>query len=153
MNIFILQLAASLLWLAVIAGAYQRIIDVPKWFANPPSSFEVIRQQSRKIALFTVPLLLLLTAAFAWALFLNSSVPRVRNYILASIVCFMTGKALSAAYFVKEIVAFSKTPVTAPKTPALVIRVKFWQRWTFLRDVLQVFAALLITLARASATA
>lgn len=153
MNIYFLQFAALLMWLAVLVGAYQRYFDMPKWFANPPASFEFLRRQSRSITLFWIPLSAISVLVFASALFLNRSLPVVVNYILASTACFALAKTLSAVYFVKEIVAFSKTPITAPKTPGLMIRVKFWRRWTVLRDVLQVLAALLITMARAIASA
>lgn len=60
MNHGVLLIALILIGLAVIVGAYQRIVEMPKWFANPPASFDLIRKQSKNARIFWI----LLTALF-----------------------------------------------------------------------------------------
>ena len=147
MNDTILLVAAILMWVAVIAGTYQRIFQMPKWFENPPASFERIRQQSKTAKLFWIPLSALFMISLVISLILNWEYTIVRNYILASMACFGLTGALSGLYFVKEVLAFSSMPVDAPKTSELIERTKFWLRWTTIRDLLQLLAAIFVTAA------
>jgi hypothetical protein len=142
-----LYIAMVLMWIAVLVGLYQRIFEMPKWFANPPASFELIRKQSKRARSFWIPFSVLFLVAVFMALILNWENADIRLHIFGAIVCFgMTG-ALSATYFVKEIIAFTKIPPDALRTPELMDRVKFWLRWTTVRDVLQVFAAIFLSVA------
>jgi len=146
MNGIILLLSVIVIWIAVVAGTYQRIFRMPKWFEDPPVSFERIRRQSKSAKLFWIPLSLLFIISLLISLVLNWEHPVVRNYIFASIACFGLTGVLSGSYFVKEVLAFSAMPVTAPKTPELIARTKFWLRWTTIRDVLQLLAAVFVTI-------
>ena len=147
MNHILLLAAMVLMWVAVIVGTYLRIFEMPKWFANPPVSFELIRKQSKGAKTFWIPLSALFMISVCTSLILNWQLPDVRNYLIGAIGCFgMTG-ALSGIYFVKEVIAFSKIPVNAPATPELLGRIKFWLRWTTVRDVLQFLAAIFVTIA------
>lgn len=56
MNQIMLLVAMILMWIAFVAGTYQRIFKMPKWFAHPPASFELIRKQSKKARIFWIPL-------------------------------------------------------------------------------------------------
>jgi len=147
MNETLLLIAVIAMWIAVVVGTYQRLFEMPKWFANPPASFELIRRQSKKARIFWIPLSALFMICACTALILNWDLAPVRNYILVSIACFGLTGALSGMYFVKEVIAFTKIPLTAPQTPELLQRVKFWLRWTTVRDILQFFAAIFITVA------
>jgi len=147
MAVTMLYIAMVLMWIAVLAGLYQRIFEMPKWFANPPASFELIRKQSKRARSFWIPLSVLFLVAVFIALILNWENAGIRLHIFGAIVCFgMTG-ALSVVYFVKEIIAFTKIPPDEAQTPELMNRVKFWLRWTTVRDVLQMFAALFLSVA------
>jgi hypothetical protein len=147
MTVTILYIAMVLMWIAVLVGLYQRIFEMPKWFANPPASFELIRKQSKRARSFWIPLSVLFLVAVFIALILNWKNADIRLHIFGAIVCFGMAGALSAVYFVKEIIAFTKIPPDEPQTPDLMSRVKFWLRWTTVRDVLQVFAALFLSVA------
>ena len=147
MNEIILLAAVILMWVAVIAGTYQRIFQMPKWFENPPASFERIRKQSKTAKMFWIPLSALFMISLIISLILNWENTIARNYILASMGCFGLTGALSGLYFVKEVLAFSSMPVDAPKTPELLGRTKFWLRWTTARDILQLLAAIFATAA------
>jgi hypothetical protein len=145
-HIFLL-VAMVLSWIAVIAGTYQRIFEMPKWFANPPLSFELIRQQSRNSRRFWIPLSTLFMISVFTSLVLNWQLSLVRSHLIMAIVSFGLAGALSGIYFIKEIIAFTKIPVDAPSTPELLGRVKFWLKWTSLRDILQFLTATFITIA------
>jgi hypothetical protein len=147
MNVTILLIASVLTWIAVIVGLYQRIFLMPKWFENPPSSFELIRKQSRSARLFWIPLSALIMISLITALILNWENYGVRIHIFGSLVCFGLTGALSGIYFVKEVLNFSKMPVDAPQTPDLIRRTKFWLKLTMVRDVLQILAAGFVTIA------
>lgn len=147
MNEIILLAAVILMWIAVVAGTYQRIFKMPKWFEDPPASFERIRKQSKTAKMFWIPLSALFMISLIVSLVLNWEYSIVRNYIIASMACFGLTGALSGLYFVKEVLAFSSMPVDAPKTPELIRRTKFWLKWTTARDLLQLLAAIFVTAA------
>jgi hypothetical protein len=147
MNQTILLVAVILMWVAVVAGTYQRIFQMPKWFDNPPASFERIRRQSKKAKLFWIPLSILFMISMVTSLILNWEYLLTRNYIFASLGCFGLTGILSGLYFVKEVLAFSSMPVDAPTTPELLERTKFWLKWTTVRDLLQLLAAIFVTIA------
>jgi hypothetical protein len=147
MNHTILLVAMILMWIAVIVGTYQRIFQMPKWFSNPPASFELIRRQSKKARTFWIPLSVLFMISVCTSVILNWQNFGVRIHILAGLGCFVLTGILSGVYFVKEVIAFSKMPADAPQTPELLQRTRFWLRWTTTRDILQLFAAIFLTIA------
>lgn len=110
MNKSILLLAMILIWIVVIAGTYQRIFEMPKWFANPPASFDLIRKHGKKARAFWIPLSVLFIISVCTSLILNWESINARTHIMGSIVCFGLTGALSGIYFVKEVIAFSKIP-------------------------------------------
>ena len=142
-----LLITMVLIWIAFIVGLYQRIFQMPKWFANPPSSFELIRKQSKTARAFWLPLSALLMVSLIGALILNWQSTNSRTHLFGALACFGLTGALSGIYFVREIIAFTKIPVDAPQTPELLRRTRLWLRWTSIRDVLQLFAALFVTIA------
>lgn len=147
MNITVLLIAAILIWMVVIAGTYQRIFQMPKWFANPPASFELMRKQSRNARIFWIPLSVLFIISAVIALILNWKYTDTRIHIIGGLICFALTGILSGLYFVKEIIAFTKISAEASATPDLLRRIKFWLRWTTIRDVLQFFAAMFLSIA------
>ena len=147
MNVTILLIAMILIWIAVIVGIWQRIFQMPKWFSNPPTSFELIRKQSKKAKLFWIPLSALFMISACTALVLNWQYSDTRMHIIGALICFALTGILSGIYFVKEVLAFSRMPVDVPQTPELLRRTMRWLKWTTVRDVLQVFAALFLSIA------
>jgi hypothetical protein len=147
MNHIFLLIAMLLMWIAVVVGLYQRIIEMPKWFANPPVSFELIRKQSKRSGTFWLPLSALIMISLIGALILNWQSSDVRNHIFGALACFGLTGALSGMYFVKEVIAFTRIPADASQTTELLRRTKLWLRWTGVRDVLQILAALFVTIA------
>jgi hypothetical protein len=147
MNHTVLLIAMILMWIAVIVGIYQRIFEMPKWFSNPPASFELIRGQSKKARTFWIPLSIVTIISICAAAVLYWKDFDLRIHILGALGCFVLTGILSAGFFVKEIIAFTKMPPDAPSTPELLHRTKFWLKWTTIRDILQLFGAIFLTIA------
>ena len=147
MNEVVLLLATILMWIAAIFGTWQRIFQMPGWFANPPASFELMRRQSRQAKRSWIPLSVLLTATICASLLVNWEFEEVRNHILTALACYITTGLLSGIYFAREIQAFSAMPVTDLQTPQLMKRTRKWLRWTTVRDILQWLAAISLTMA------
>jgi hypothetical protein len=145
MNHTLLLLSAILAWIAVLVGTYQRVFEMPKWFADPPASFELIRRQAKTARMFWIPLSALFMICVCTALVMNWSDEKARWHVMAGIACFGLTGALSGMYFVKEVIAFTKIPVDAPRSEELTARTRTWLRWTTIRDVLQFLAAVFIT--------
>jgi hypothetical protein len=149
MNVTTLLIAMVLMWIAVLVGLYQRIFLMPKWFENPPASFERIRKQSKPAKTFWLPLSALFMISLISALILNWQNAAVRNYIFATFACFGLTGILSGMFFVKEVIAFTKIQADSPQTPELLRRTRFWLKWTTVRDALQILAAIFVTMAYA----
>jgi len=147
MNLMILLIAAVLMWVAALAGLYQRIFLVPKWFKNPPGSFELIRKQTESIRSFWVILSALSILVLSTALYLNWDWQDGRTHIIGAIICFALTGITGVAYFIREIMFFAKLPAHASLTPDLVRRMKVWLRWSPIRDFLLIFAAMFASIA------
>ncbi len=62
----------SIILLVIVArGCCEYFINMPKWFANPPASFEVIRQQAKGSARFWIPVQIIFLISFFTALISN----------------------------------------------------------------------------------
>lgn len=146
MTYSLLLSAMLLMWLAAIVGAWQRLFEMPKWFSNPPASFELIRDQ-RKARIFWIPLSVVFIAIVSMILATYGDDPEINSYLIKALFCFITSGILSMIYFSKEEAAFVRTPRDIAPSDDLRRRVKFWQRWTTVRDVLQLLAAIFVTAA------
>jgi len=135
------------MWIAVMAGLYQRIFLAPRWFKNPPASFELIRMQTGKARSFWIILSALSIVVLSAALYLNWEWDDGRTHIIGGIICFILTGILGISYFIREIVLFSRMPASAQLTPDLQKRIKRWLRWSPVRDLLLVFAALFVSIA------
>lgn len=144
MNIISLWAAIVFAVVIFIAGSYERIYRIPKWFQNPPQSFGLIAPQTKRSSRFWIPVQLLFTISFIVTLITNWKLPEVRPYLILSLVCFLTVGASSGVFFVKEILIFSKMPATTPATPQLRLRANRWLKWTTTRNVLQFISLVLL---------
>ncbi len=147
MNVLFLFIALMLVFTVVIIGTTQRIFQIPEWFSNPPVSFELLKSESKRVKSFWIPLSILFIVSACTSIILNWQYTDVRNYAIAGLACYAITRVLSAAYFVREIAAFSKMPADALPTRELLHRTKTWLRLTTTRDVLQLLAAIFITIA------
>lgn len=147
MNYDALIIAEILLAIIFIAGIYERVVNIPKWFSNPPYSFAYIREHAPKAQKFWIPLQILFFISFILAIVLNWGTPSTRNYMLLSAASYVLVIITTAAYFVKEIMAFSKMTDDTPVTPELLKRAKLWERWTTIRNALQLIGLIFLILA------
>ncbi|WP_420149246.1 hypothetical protein [Spirosoma sp.] len=134
-----LSLLAATIMLAIIfvAGLRERIVNIPRWFANPPASFDLIRQQAVNAPKFWIPVQLLFVITLVTAFITNWSDATVRNRLLISTGFFLLVIILTATYYVREIMAFQRIPATASVTPELLKRVNRWYQTTVIRNILQ----------------
>lgn len=139
--------AVILMWIALLVSIVQHIFQVPKWFADPPASFTLIRKQHRDSRMFWIPFNILFFLCISVSLIEDWDQYMARNYTLMGLASYLISWALSVMYFSKEILAFSVMSPDAPKTPELIWRTRTWLRWTTARDILQLFAAIFLTLA------
>jgi hypothetical protein len=139
--------ATFLLAVIFFAGIRERIVNIPKWFANPPASFDIIRQQAKGASRFWIPLQFLFLVALIGALITNWTQKGVRTLMLVGTALFLIAIVLTAAYFVREIMYFSKIPMDAPATPDLLKRARTWYKTTIIRNIFQGIALIFFILA------
>lgn len=147
MNTIALWTATILATLIFIAGSYERLFRMPKWFENPPRSFGLITQQTKSSSKFWIPLQILFLLSFITTLITNWTLPAVRFYLLFTLVSFLLVVIPTATYFVREILAFAKMPADTPATPDLLKRSKTWLTWTTSRNLLQLISLLTLIMA------
>lgn len=121
--------------------------NMPQWFADPPASFEILRQQTQKAQKRWIPIQLLFIASFITALITNWNLDTVRPYLITAGIAFLIIIISTAVYYAPEVIAFSKTPVDAPKTDKLLKRVSKWYRSSVVRNVFQLIVLILILIA------
>ena len=144
-----ITLIAVTLTLAVIflAGLRERLINIPRWFANPPSSFELIRQQAPAAMRFWIPVQIIFIVTLIAAFVVNWEIRDVRLMLIFGTAAFFVVIALTGIYYVKEIMAFSKMPPDAPVTDELLKRAHRWYSTTVSRNIIQGIALLFFILA------
>ncbi len=147
MNNVFLIIATILMGIIFLAGLYERFVNMPKWFSNPPASFSYIREHTPKAQKIHLPLQILFLVSFIIALFLNWDTAAIRTYMLIAIGSFILIIIITVPYFAKEIIAFMKTPEDAPATPELIKRAKHWEKWTTIRNVLQLISLVFLLIA------
>ena len=147
MSYIFLLLAAIFMGLIFLAGLYERLFNMPKWFSNPPASFSYIREHTSAAKKIHIPLQIMFLITFIIALILNWGNVSVRTLMLYSIGCFVLIIITTAAYFAREIIVFIKMPEDTPATPEIIKRAKLWERWTSLRNVLQLIGLILLIIA------
>ncbi len=120
-----------------IAGVRERVVNIPQWFADPPASFELIRKQAPAAARFWIPVQIVFLVALVFAFITNWKHHDVRLMMIFGTSAFLLVIVLTAAFYVKEVMAFSKMPVDAPLTEDLLKRANTWFRTTIIRNIIQ----------------
>ena len=150
MNNLFLITATLLMGIIFLAGLYERFVNMPKWFSNPPASFALIREHTPKARKIHIPLQILFLISFVIALIQNWEAGTIRTYMLLSIASFIIIIIITVKYFAKEIIVFTKIPEDAPSDPELIKRAEFWEKWTTVRNVLQLIGFIFLVLALTS---
>ena len=147
MNTAFLIIAMIFMAVIFIAGLYERFVNMPEWFSNPPASFALIREHTPKAKKIHIPLQILFLISFIIALILNWDAATVRTYMLFSIGFFILIVISTIIYFAKEIIYFSSTPQNAPATQELKNRAMKWEKSTTIRNVLQLLGVVFLIIA------
>lgn len=142
-----LWIATIMLAIIAIYGTYEYYYNMPKWFSDPPVSFEVIRKQTKSAQKIWIPLQLLFLISFVTALVSNWQVSTIRTYLIFAGIAYLIIIISTGAYFAREIIAFTKIPTNAPKTANLIKRANLWYQSSMIRNVLQFIALVLILIA------
>jgi hypothetical protein len=132
-----LLIATLTLGVIFIVGIRERIVNMPQWFADPPASFELIRKQAPPATRFWIPVQIIFLVALILAFITNWKYQEVRFMMILGTTAFLLVIVLTAAFYVKEIMAFSKMPVDAPVTEDLLKRANTWFRTTIIRNIIQ----------------
>lgn len=132
-----LVIATLMLGVIFVAGVRERVVNIPQWFADPPASFELIRKQAPAATRFWIPVQIIFLVALVLAFISNWKHHDVRLMMIFGTAAFLFVIVLTAAYYVKEVMAFSKMPVDAPITEDLLRRVNTWFRTTIIRNIIQ----------------
>jgi len=142
-----LLIATVTLGVIFIAGVRERIVNIPQWFANPPSSFELIRQQAPSAVRFWIPVQIVFVVSLILAFVSNWRHTDVRMMMIVGTAAFLVVIALTAAYFVKEVMEFSRMPADAPVTEELLKRANLWFQTTVVRNIIQGVALVFFVIA------
>ena len=142
-----LVIATLVLGVIFIAGVRERVVNIPQWFANPPASFELIRKQAPAAARFWIPVQIIFLVALVLAFITNWKHHDVRLMMFFGTAAFLLVIVLTAAFYVKEVMAFSKMPVDAPLTEDLLKRANTWFRTTIIRNIIQGLALVFFIIA------
>jgi hypothetical protein len=132
-----LLIATLTLGVIFIAGIRERVVNMPQWFADPPASFELIRKQAPAATRFWIPVQIIFLVALILAFISNWKYQEVRFMMILGTTAFLLVIVLTAAFYVKEVMAFSKMPVDAPVTEDLLKRANTWFRTTIIRNIIQ----------------
>lgn len=140
--------AVTIMLLIIIArGTFEYFLNMPKWFAAPPASFKVIREQAKGSAKFWIPVQILFLISYFAALISNWNTHAVKTYIIYAGLSYLIVIISTASYFVNEIMDFQKMPDNTLWTEKLQKRVDIWYNTTVIRNILQVVALVLIIVA------
>jgi len=128
-------------------GIYQHVVHIPRWFAAPPGSFEIVRQSASAEARFWIPVQATLAILLIVSLVLNWKEPAGRVPLLAAFVGYVVVWIATATYFAPGIIRFSRMTPDASWTSDHSARAQRWVVLSWSRPVVMIVANALILLA------
>src|SRR5262249_44244110 len=126
------------------AGIYQHVVHIPRWFAAPPGSFEIVHQSSSAEARFWIPVQATLAILLIVSLVLNWKEPSDRVPLVASSVGYVVIWIATADYFAPEIIRFSRMTPDAGWTSDPSARAQRWVVLSWSRPVVMIVAKVLL---------
>ena len=72
---------------------------------------------------------------------------RVRRLLLIGLASYIIMRVWSGLFFIPEMLAFQRVPVTSPPSPELSARVASWTYWSWFREALDIISFLCFLLA------
>lgn len=133
---------------ALGGGIYEHVVLMPLWSASPPASFAVIQPGTGvPLQTFWIPVHAGVTVFLPLSLFLTWRDGRVRRLLLIGLASYIVMRVWSGLFFIPEMLAFQRIPVTAPLLPELSARVASWTYWSWFREPLDIISFLCVLLA------
>jgi hypothetical protein len=128
---------------ALGGGFYEHIVLVPLWSASPPSSFSVIQPGTGvPLQTFWIPVHAGITIFALLSLFFTWKDRRIRRLLLIGLASYIVMRVWSGLFFIPEMLAFQRVPVTSPPSPELSARVASWIYWSWFREPLDIISFL-----------
>jgi hypothetical protein len=143
-NIFLVM--ASIAFITIIGAAiYEHAAVVPVWSMAPPVSLSMFQgKYGIQPANFWMPVHPITILLLAAALITNWKLPR-RKQILIVFGVYLLILAITATYFVPELLAITTSAYSAATSDDLTIRAGMWEKLSLLRlSVLLVLSGVLL---------
>lgn len=141
---YALILASFVFTVSVGVGIYEAITVMPAWFAKPPASFALIKEHSQVANNFWIPIQIATLIMLLTALVLNWNMPQRKFVILLALGGYALVWILSAAYFIREIMAFSSMPTTGTVSVEIIARGHRWLTLSWIRHAILIVADMLL---------
>lgn len=125
---------ASISFIIVIGGGtYEHLAIVPVWSEAAPASLTMFQgPYALKAQNFWIPIHPVTIASLAVALFLNWKTER-RKFILVTISGYLSVIAVTAVYFVPELLAITQTTFSTAVDFELTRRANLWETLSLVR--------------------
>ena len=133
---------------AIGGGFYEHIVFMPLWSASPPASFSVIQPGTGvPLQTFWIPVHTGITIFVLLSLFAAWKDIKARRLLLVGLASYITMRVWSGLFFIPEMLAFQRVPVTSPPSLELSARVARWIYWSWFREPLDIISFLCFLLA------
>jgi hypothetical protein len=133
---------------ALGGGFYEHVVLMPLWSASPPASFSVIQPGTGvPLQTFWIPVHAGITIFSLLSLFFTWRDRRIRRLLLIGLASYIIMRVWSGLFFIPEMLAFQRVPVTSPPSPELSARVASWTYWSWFREPLDIISFLCFLLA------
>lgn len=140
--------AITCLSFAIVIGAavYEHLAVVPKWTASPPQSLSMFQgQYGLNAQAFWKPIHPVTLMLFVATLVLCRKSGRRFN-LLVSFTGYSLVLAVTAIYFVPELIAITTTPFSQTADPGLASRAQLWEKLSLARLAFLIILSLILFL-------
>jgi hypothetical protein len=96
---------------------------------------------------FWIPVHAGITIFALLSLFFTWKDRRIRRLLLIGLASYIVMRVWSGLFFIPEMLAFQRVPVTSPPSPELSARVASWIYWSWFREPLDIISFLCFLLA------
>jgi hypothetical protein len=143
---YILGVSTLLLGVMVSVGIYSAFFIFPKYFASPPVSFALWREDNALSAnSFWIPIQIGTLVTLTLALIFNWKFPIRRKRLLIVVSSYIVVWIISLIFFVPLVMEFLKMPANTVITEELSKKIHNWQSLSWFRHII-LLAAYIIQL-------
>jgi hypothetical protein len=127
------------------AGAFETLVIVPKWAANPPASLAMFKgEYGLDFKNFWIAAHSVHELSFIVAIFLNWKIAARRKLLLIVFVLHIALRVWTILYFAPAIIGFQQIPVTEVADETLRQRAQQWKNLNLLREGLFTLLSLIL---------